>query len=65
VKTKGQTENTRFVLSVGRALRRAAKTARKTARCMGRRSTCGKTARWWRRNRDLSSCLLRSPVLRT
>ncbi|MBH0182993.1 MAG: hypothetical protein HP490_15300 [Nitrospira sp.] len=30
-----QTENTRFVQGVGRALRRAAKTARKTAKMYG------------------------------
>lgn len=32
MKTKRQTENTRFVQSVGRPLRRTAKTARKTAK---------------------------------
>jgi hypothetical protein len=35
MKNKRQTENTRFVQSVGRALRRAAKTARKTAKMYG------------------------------
>lgn len=35
MKTKRQTENTQFVQSVGRALRRAAKTARKTAKMYG------------------------------
>ena len=35
MKTKRQTENTRFVQSVDRALRRAAKTARKTAKMYG------------------------------
>ena len=33
--TKRQTENTRFVQDVGRALRRAAKVARKTAKMYG------------------------------
>lgn len=35
MKTKRQTENTRFVQGVGRALRRAAKAARKTAKMYG------------------------------
>jgi len=35
MKKKRQTENTRFVQSVGRALRRAAKVARKTAKMYG------------------------------
>jgi len=35
MKTMRQTENTRFVQSVGRALRRAAKAARKTAKMYG------------------------------
>jgi hypothetical protein len=35
MKKKRQTENTRFVQSIGRALRRAAKAARKTAKMYG------------------------------
>jgi hypothetical protein len=35
MKRSRQTENTRFVQSVGRALRRAAKAARKTAKMYG------------------------------
>lgn len=35
MKRPSKTENTRFVQSVGRALRRAAKTARKTAKMYG------------------------------
>ena len=35
MKTTQQAENTRFVQSVGRALRRAAKAARKTAKMYG------------------------------
>jgi len=53
MKKKGSTENKRFPQAVGRALRRSAKVARKPLPgLMERRYTCGRKARWWRRNRD-------------
>ena len=56
----GKAKTTSFALGVGRALRRAAKVARKTAQAYHTPFMCGRMGRSLRRNRD--ACSLRHAI---